>query len=462
MAISVGIVAGEYATDCLLWIGTTGAVASLILYILQKRRAAFAGVFLLIGLLTSLLHLPPAYSGGTNWIATGEVKVSPYSQRIVVRSQLDDRQRLLLYYHSSFPEIQPGDTLNFKGNVLLINDTALLSLPYYEYAFRNYVSGVVHISDKALTVSPAVGSVANKLWNWRRDFVESIESLPGLSQDAGAVLVAVLAGDSTDLDSAVRERFSQAGISHILALSGAHVAIIVLLVGWLLFPFRVGGNRRWVALVMIGLLWGYALLTGLSVSVLRAVIMMSIVLGGTLLRRPSSPLNNLFLASIMILIIDPRALWGLGFQLTFLATAGILLFVPLMQPECVSNPLLRALWLWVAVSVAATAATAPVVVYRLHIFPVMFVLGNILASAILPVFMGSGVFALFLNVCGLPVGWLCDCIDVVWEMLSEGCELIGRIPGATIEGGYCSIWWVAGAYTLLLLIWFSISRPRWK
>ncbi len=461
--------------EAALWIGSAVAAVSFILYLLQKRRAAFAGVFVLLGLLTVSLHYPQACEvrsqGERSRVVAEEVRATAFNQRAIVRPLSGDG-RVLLYYHSSYPEIEPGDTLEFTAPVSALSREEMDGKSGgYGYAFRSYATGVTHISDGGLSIRAASGGFANRIWRWRMDVADSIERIPGLSEGASSLLAAVLTGESGDLDPEVRENFARAGIAHILALSGAHIAVILLIAGFVLFPLRAGDYRRSVAGVVIVLLWFYAVFTGLSASVVRATIMATVLLCGVLLRRSSQPLNNLLLAAILILIFDPRALWTVGFQLSFLATSGILLFVPLMLPERFPNRLVATTWIWIAVSLAAMVATAPLAAYRFHLFPTLFLAGNILASVVLPPFMIGGVVALGCSVVGLPALWLSRGLNQLWHLLDGACGAIARLPWGAVDGCYFSGWWLPVVYGLILIIWWcwrasgyepSISSPRRK
>lgn len=137
-----------------------------------------------------------------------------------------------------------------------------------------------------------------------------------------AIMAGLLLGDRGGIGDDVMEDFRDAGIMHILAVSGLHAGIILLIVFMplerLRYPLR--------AAIALLVLWCFAAMTGLAPPVVRAALMSTLFLGGVILQRRSDPVNSLAAAALVILLIDPLALFGLSFQLSFAAVLGILLF----------------------------------------------------------------------------------------------------------------------------------------
>jgi len=140
--------------------------------------------------------------------------------------------------------------------------------------------------------------------------------------DHAALMAGLLLGDRGGIGDDVMEDFRDAGIMHILAVSGLHAGIILLIVFMpldrLRYPLRAG--------LALTVLWGFAAMTGLAPPVVRAALMSTLFLGGVVLQRRSDPVNALAAAALIILLMDPLALFGLSFQLSFAAVFGILLF----------------------------------------------------------------------------------------------------------------------------------------
>ena len=160
---------------------------------------------------------------------------------------------------------------------------------------------------------------------------------------------------------------------HVLAVSGLHVGIIFLILNTLLSFLGTSKNGRVVkAIILLIALWSYALLTGLSPSVLRAATMFSFVIMGTVLNRKSSIYNTLAASAFFLLIINPNLLFEVGFQLSYIAVLGIVYLQPLIYNRIYTRWwLLDKIWAITAVSIAAQIATLPLTLYYFH--PIMYV-----------------------------------------------------------------------------------------
>ena len=211
-----------------------------------------------------------------------------------------------------------------------------------------------------------------------------------LSSAACEFLTATLTGDTSILTEDTRHLFSSAGIAHILALSGLHVGILVAVIAIALFPLYALRLRRTRLLLTIILLWGYAVFTGLSPSVARAVIMATALSGGLILQRRYFGINGLLLAACVIIISSPLQLYQPGFQMSFISVASILAISPLINRIDRKRRLLFAISSMAGVSIAATVGTGIVSAYYFHTFPLLFLIANIPVLAIMPFIMGAG------------------------------------------------------------------------
>jgi ComEC/Rec2-related protein len=150
------------------------------------------------------------------------------------------------------------------------------------------------------------------------------------------LLWAMTLGWKTGLDSEVYDPFIQSGTMHIFAISGLHIALIA---GILVGVLRVGRvPRSWCSLIVIPLIWLYTAATGWQPSAIRSTIMMTIVIVGWALKRPSDLINSLAGAALIIFLWDPQQLFGASFQLSFFVVLSLALFTPLLHP-------LRGRWL---------------------------------------------------------------------------------------------------------------------
>ncbi len=282
-----------------------------------------------------------------------------------------------------------------------------------------------------------------------------------LGEDTATFVNAILLGDTSLLPGDVRRDFASAGLAHLLALSGMHVAVIAMVISVALFPLKVlryDGLRHVITIV---LLWLYALMTGMSPSVVRAVVMATILLTGHILDRQSSPLNNLCIAAIAILLFDPMALMSPGFQLSFAAVIAILTITPSFNMiDRRKHPWLYLLVSWVVVCVAAVLGTGMLAAYYFHTYPIYFLFGNLIAVFVMPVLMGSSFILLISEALGFDPLWLCYVIDLMYDAVSSSARAVSSLPGAVLGGLYFPAWILIPYYASIVSLVLFIERRR--
>lgn len=237
----------------------------------------------------------------------------------------------------------------------------------------------------------------------------------GTSTANTALIQALALGDKSGIDREQRAEYNRAGAAHLLAVSGLHVGIVFLILSYLLGWIKLFRNGLNVyCLVIIMLLWGYAMLTGFSPSVLRAVLMFSLYQIGVMISRTSNNLNTLLAAGLILLVINPNYLYDIGFQLSFSAMFGIVLFY---KPICSlwHNPV----WRLAAVTLAAQIAVLPLSCYYFGNVPLFGIFVNLALWAIVPAIIGLAFLYLLTGwglagtMCAVVAGWQND--FVTWS-----------------------------------------------
>jgi competence protein ComEC len=197
--------------------------------------------------------------------------------------------------------------------------------------------------------------------------------------DEFAVVAALMLGYNDALSRELRDSYSVSGTMHVLSVSGLHVAVIYA-VFYFLLGFMDKKRKLFVIkqLLIVLLLWGFALLTGLSPAVVRATLMFSLVaLGFVLLRKPQI-MNTVFFSAFVMLLIRPAYFFDVGFQLSYIAVVSIVYFEPKFRTLVyVKNKPLKWLWGLLCVSVAAQLGTSALGVFYFHRFANFFWLGNL-------------------------------------------------------------------------------------
>ena len=288
---------------------------------------------------------------------------------------------------------------------------------------------------------------------WRSTLVQRIIS-PDDDSDAQAVLAAMVLGDKSALSKELRTTYSATGASHILALSGLHLGIIYLL----LTRLTLGRRRMWLTQVPVVLgIWAFALITGLSTSVVRAAMMISLYAVFSLGGRRQSPLGVLSFTAIIMLLFNSDSLYDIGFQLSFMAMLGILVFVPLFERMVsirwlMEHRVVKWLMAMMTMSVAAQLTTAPLVAYHFGRFSTYFLLTNLLAIPIATLILYVAVATLIVPAIAGVLGWLAGVLNAVLGWVSG-------LPLASIEGLHPSLLQVAMMYAQFFRCLLLLKRP---
>lgn len=220
-----------------------------------------------------------------------------------------------------------------------------------------------------------------------------------LSPNTFAICSALLVGYDDEIDSEVMQSFSHSGTLHILSVSGMHTGVLY---GILIFIFSIIDKydrykkTKFVAVVIS--LFLFVVITGLSPSVLRAALMLSLILFGKTFYKQGNAYNTLLFSAFLLLLINPYLIKDVGFLLSYCAVGGIMYLYPMLaQLYVFENRIVQWLWTSVLISVAATVFTLPISLYFFHQFPVWFVFSNLLIIPISMFLMLCAVLFLILH-----------------------------------------------------------------
>ena len=202
------------------------------------------------------------------------------------------------------------------------------------------------------------------------------EVLP--NKEERSVVLALTLGYRTEIDQDTLDYFASTGAMHVLSVSGLHVALIFMILGFLLSFLKRGKFGPIIfSAVMIIFLWIYAFISGFSPSVQRATVMFTFVIIGNSIRRPVNIYNSLTASALFLILLNPNVLFDVGFQLSYLAIFGIVLIQPvLFNIFELTNPILKWIWSLFTVSVAAQISTFPLGIFYFNQFSNVFWLSN--------------------------------------------------------------------------------------
>jgi len=346
------------------------------------------------------------------------------------------------------PSVVHGDRVTLHG--------ALGGLPrrrnpadfdYGAFLERQGIRAVFTVRDSAaVVVEGAARSRLDALIVHLRSYVRHHLEAAIPSAEGRTLLTALVLGDRSALDPDTREQFRRTGLMHLLAVSGLHVLLVGMVLFQLLGPIlrrlrlpwqAAEGGRAMLTLLLLGL---YMLVAGASVSVVRAVLMAALLIGGLLLQRSAHTLNTLGVAALVLLLVRPTQLFDVGFQLSFAAVGAIVTLQPRLRdavPEWwLAHPWGRAATLNVVVSLGAVLGTLPVLLYH---FGYASWAGLVLNLAAIPLTAGT----LLAGLLSLTLGGLSD--------------LLGHAFGASADTFAQALLWLTAVGDSYLAV-FSVER----
>lgn len=308
------------------------------------------------------------------------------------------------------------------------------------------------LAGRYITASESGGQESWGLWQIRRRIVKSQARWLGVPHGP-LVSAMVLGRRAVDLPLDIRDDFIQVGLAHVLAASGFHVAIILSLVQVLTSRFsdrlKLGNGTT--------VLIAYVCLTGGSASVWRAAFMGFGALLAPVMQRRVNPLGCLLLAAFVLLLINPLWIWDLGFQLSFLATLGLLVTSPAVMKRLDWLP--TAIASLIAVPIAATIWVLPLLLYVFSQISTYSILVNIITSFLIAgITMGgfiSAVLGAVWPLAGSAIAWL---LYYPVGLLILIVRFFSRLPGSLISTGTLSLVQMLILYGLTIFLW---SVPWW-
>lgn len=257
-----------------------------------------------------------------------------------------------------------------------------------------------------------------------------------LSEPAAGLVVALVLGQKNQLDSEVREDYTQVGAMHVLAVSGMHVGILAMGLSYLL-SFWTGGRtyiRLIKGLIAVSVIWIFALLTGGAPSVLRAATMFSLFSLGKQLYLSQNIWNILAATALLMLCAQSRAIFTVGFQLSFLAVAAIVYFQPkLAQIIPVKNQVANYLWQLFTLGIAAQLGTAVLSIHYFHQFPVYFWLSGLVIVPLATIALLLGISVLILADVPVLGSFLAKVLQHLVQLMNNAMAWISDLPNSTLQ-----------------------------
>lgn len=269
-----------------------------------------------------------------------------------------------------------------------------------------------------------------------RQRIEKIYESNNLEGEELAIASALTIGDKRHLSKELKTSYSATGASHVLAVSGLHVGIIYLVITTLLRLIPGGARLKRTRIILsLCALWGYAFIAGLSASVVRASVMLTLVAIGEMLGRKATTLNTVFASAFLMLIYDPRYLTDVGFQLSYAAVISILLLQKHIYDTIRCHGFLPdKIWSLTSVSIAAQLGTMPIMLYHFHQFSNCFWLSGLVVIPLATLLIyGCGLIIAFHSI--EPVSSFIGMVVChLIRFMNGGIRWMEGLPHAFVEG----------------------------
>lgn len=489
----IGLVAGIILLnlDAPIWTAAILTVAAGIVFMIIRQssknpvKAYYLGryhylwsvlLFCSVGLFTAYIHrpVPPDLDSIKNIKAfKGSIKSISYrnsGDRLIVNLEgyfttdslyhaIPDNNVLL---YSDGTSLQPGDIIIIPSDLRHVTNPENYYMPdYKDNMHKRGIFYTLTAKDYQIKKTGHRNGIHIIALKCRDNIIKAIEKT-GFNNDLRNFLITILTGDRDYLDTDLRSRFSDAGISHILALSGMHIAIIASFFLFLLYPVNFTGRYKLRTLGVIILIWMYTLISGFLPSTVRAAIMFSFAGCAMLLERKNSSFNALCFAAFAILLLDPNALTDIGFQLSFVCVASLICFAQYFnRVDKRHHPRLHKLNGIIIATLTATCTSWVLTAYYFGTVPTLFLPANLIALPLLPLFLALAILSIIASAIGVHLTLLNTFLNAAFHGFTDLIESLSDFDGGSAihfsPSIFTVILWLGG---VALLGWYIHTNSK--
>ena len=365
-------------------------------------------------------------------------------------------------------------SVNFEvdDRVLLKNKFVLINEPqnphqfnYNEYLEKKGIYKQVYSNKmEVLLLESNSSSLLGLIHKIRLKIQKSLNQY-SFSQDELAIMNAMLLGQRQEISKELADNYSKAGAIHILAISGLHVGVILWILSFVFKPVEIFRKGKIIKLVfIIFFLWLFALLAGMSGSILRAVTMFSAIAIGQFFNKRNAIEQSLIFSMFIILLWKPLFLFDVGFQLSYLAVFGIIWVHPMLNK--LWKPrfyILKKVWQIITVSSAAQLAVLPISLFYFHQFPGLFFISNLFIIPFLGIILITGIIVLILSSLTILPESLAEVYGEIISSLNYIVGFIAKQEAFLFSAiSFSSLLLISSYFLLILGFQFLIKRNvRW-
>ncbi|HEX6270961.1 MAG TPA: ComEC/Rec2 family competence protein [Anaerolineales bacterium] len=409
-------------------------------------------------LITGTVMEPPDYRDNYTNLRLGVEKVDTGDRDLPVHG-------LILVRATNNQIFHYGDRLRLRGKLRTPPENE-------DFSYRDYLAAQhIHsyMSSAEVTVLPGQGGnpISAALYAVKEKSLNSIYRI--FPDPESSLLAGILLGVDTGLTQKLQQAFKNTGTAHIIAISGFNMSIIAGL--FVIFFSRFLGPRRGAALAVLGIIL-YTVLVGGGAAVVRAAIMGSLALFARQVGRRQFALNTLLVVALVMTVWNPLYVWDVGFQLSFFATLGLILYAePFSQfanrtltkyfPASAAERFAQLFSEFALLTLAAQLTTIPIMAYHFQRISLVSFIANPFILPAQPAVMILGGLAVLLSLLWFPLGQIAGWI--AWPFVVYTIrivELFDRVPHGTLFLGELSIWFVILFYAVLFAVTFGGARLK--
>ncbi|TAI48044.1 ComEC/Rec2 family competence protein [Flagellimonas allohymeniacidonis] len=482
-----GIIIGFYWGPPLWFTGISLLLCLGLTYLGWKKQSVVfgisaAGITLFLGIFITTISLGKALHNHythkkiedeSSWhLKIQEVlKPNAYSHRFVAQVISQDQNKSvgkLLFYLSSDTN---GRIPIVDDEIIVLSSAQEIKPPRnpYQFNYRDYLrkQGIFHqISSKPkgiLYLERPSSTIYGYAMAFREHIISKLHQHPFGSGEL-AVIQALLLGKRSDISKEMYDNYKNAGAVHILAVSGLHVGILLLILQFLTSPLKRLSKGKTIQMgIVLIMLWGFAFMAGLSPSIVRAVTMFSFVAYALNLNRPTNPFNIVALSMFFILLVKPLFLFQVGFQMSYIAVLSILWIYPKLQKFYTPDQfLVRKLWQLLSISFAAQLGVLPISLYYFHQFPALFFVSNLLIIPFLGIILGMGLLVIALALVNILPSFLTITFNFIIKSMNWAIGWIAQQEQFVLkEIPFDGVQLMLTYPTIIALVVF-LSKPSFK
>lgn len=421
-----------------------------------------------LGWTAYIIHQPspinlPKVNGMVAFGRIENIEFKVHSMRIITNmlSKHSQGARVLLTTNGCNYNLRAGDDIAFVANFQAIGNPNLgEDVDYAKILKRKGIIYQQHIESKGIHNYSHHKTFGSVMAQFRSAIKQSVYK-SSLSPDSKHYIIALILGDRQLIDPQTRIEYSYAGIAHVLALSGLHIGIIMLIAWFIFWPLDFYKQKKLRYILSVIVLLIYDVLTGLPPSAIRATVMITFTFATFIFGRKSSGINALMVAALIILAYSPESLFDVGFQLSFITVLFILIFSPRSALVSIKKKWLNYLISLIATSAIAMCATIALTAYYFHSISWVSVLTNTLVLPLFPVIMGVSAIAVVMACINVDFEALNHITDASLQYVSFIAQQISHIPYSFSKDVYVNEMDVICYFACITLFFIFVKYRKW-